>query len=126
MLQLERKFRKNPEFKERYVQSTRDYLYLASKTQENYYLRKNEHGSYYDCYYMPHLAMIKESSTTTKTRVVFDASRSTSNGRSLNDCLLVGLVIQPDIVNKINSARMRIVLFVSDMDKMYRQIKINE
>lgn len=43
-----------------------------------------------DCYYLPHHAVIKESSTTTKLRVVFDASSKTKSGSSLNDNLMVG------------------------------------
>ena len=41
-------------------------------------------------YYLPHHAVFKSSSSTTRTRVVFDGSCRSSNGLSLNDTLLVG------------------------------------
>ena len=44
---------------------------------------------------MPHHAVWKSSSTTTKCRGVFNASAKTTNGRSLNDCLRVGPKQQP-------------------------------
>jgi hypothetical protein len=37
------------------------------------------------CYYLPHHPVFKETSSTTKTRVVFDGGAKTSNGLSLND-----------------------------------------
>jgi hypothetical protein len=40
--------------------------------------------------YIPHHAVIRESSSTTKLRVVFNASCKTRNGTSINDHLLVG------------------------------------
>jgi hypothetical protein len=42
-------------------------------------------------YYLPHHAVFKSSSSTTRTRIVFDGSRRSSNGFSLNDILLVDL-----------------------------------
>jgi hypothetical protein len=39
------------------------------------------------CCYLPHHAVFKETSSTTKTRVVFDGRAKTSNGVSLNDIL---------------------------------------
>lgn len=40
--------------------------------------------------YVPHHAVVRESSSTTKLRVVFNASCKTRNGTSLNDYLLIG------------------------------------
>jgi hypothetical protein len=47
-------------------------------------------------YYLPHHAVFKSSSSTTRTRVAFDGCRS-SNGLSLNGTLLVGLTVQQDL-----------------------------
>jgi len=47
--------------------------------------------------YLPHHAVMKEALTSTKLRVVFDASSPTSSGKSLNDCLLVAPTIQPEL-----------------------------
>ena len=48
-------------------------------------------------YYLPMHGVAKESSTTTKLHIFFDASATTSNGISLNDTLLVG----PNIYNNL-------------------------
>jgi len=50
-------------------------------------------------YYIPHHFVKKVSSTTTKFRVVFDASAKTTNGKSLNDLMMVGPIIQYSLVN---------------------------
>ncbi|XP_058456984.1 uncharacterized protein LOC131434334 [Malaya genurostris] len=47
--------------------------------------------------YLPHHPVLKEASTTTKVRVVFDASCKTASGVAVNDVLLVGPVIQEDL-----------------------------
>lgn len=49
-------------------------------------------------YYIPHHAVRNDSSTTTKLRVVFDASSKTDTGVSLNDILLKGPSIQDDLI----------------------------
>ena len=50
-----------------------------------------------EVFYIPHHAVFKASSTTTKTRVVFDGSVQTSNGLSLTDTLMVGPAIRQDL-----------------------------
>ena len=52
-----------------------------------------------ECYFIPHHAIQRPDSSTTKVRVVFDASAKSSNGISLNDLLLVGPTLQPHLVN---------------------------
>lgn len=50
-------------------------------------------------YYLPMHAVRKDSSTTTKIRVVFDASAKTSSGSSLNDTLLVGPTVHSSLID---------------------------
>ncbi|XP_052871044.1 uncharacterized protein LOC128276627, partial [Anopheles cruzii] len=76
--------------------------------------------------FLPHHAVFKESSTTTKTRVVFDASCKTSSGYSLNDILLVGPVIQKDLLSLLLKFRTHAIALVGDIEKMYRQIRVQE
>ncbi|XP_011304741.1 uncharacterized protein [Fopius arisanus] len=77
-----------------------------------------------DGYYLPHHAVIKESSATTKVRVVFDASAKTSTGILLNDTLLVGPTIQNTIFEQILRFRTHHYVSTADIEKMYRQILI--
>jgi len=76
-------------------------------------------------YYIPHHYVLKESSTTTKLRVVFDASAKTSSGYSLNDCLMTGPTLQDSLVNLLTRFRVHPIAFTADLAKMYRQIKVS-
>ena len=51
-----------------------------------------------EIFYLPMHIVLKESSTTTKVRAVFDASKS-SSGVSLNDTLLVGPTVHSFLVD---------------------------
>lgn len=57
--------------------------------------RVNNYSS--PCYFLPHHGVFKEHSTTTKLRVVFDASAKSSTGKSLNDIQFTGPSLQNDI-----------------------------
>ena len=72
-------------------------------------------------YYVPHHAVFKESSTTTKLRVVFDGSAKTSSGVSLNDILMIGPVLQPNIFDLLIRFRLYKFGLTADVAKMYRQ-----
>lgn len=76
-------------------------------------------------YYMPHHAVIKTSSNTTKVRVVFDASAKASNGFSLNDSLMTGPTIQSKLFNHLLRFRTYSYVVTADIAKMYRQILIH-
>lgn len=75
---------------------------------------------------MPHHAVIREESTTTKLRVVFDASCKTSEGPSLNDALMVGPTVQQDIRSIIMRSRTHRVMIIADAKQMYRQVLVDE
>ncbi|XP_046144393.1 uncharacterized protein LOC123988414 [Osmia bicornis bicornis] len=69
--------------------------------------------------------VIREDSSTTKLRVVFNASMPTSNGSTLNDHLLVGPKLQADLAVTILRWRMYQFVFAADIAKMFRQIWID-
>ena len=76
-------------------------------------------------FYHPHHAVIKESSTTTKVRVVFDGSAKTTSGASLNGNLMVGATIQQDLFHILVRARRHKIMFCADIEKMYRQVWVH-
>ncbi|XP_065085820.1 uncharacterized protein LOC135707835 [Ochlerotatus camptorhynchus] len=78
------------------------------------------------CYHMPHHAVVREESTTTKLRVVLDASCKTPEGPSLNDALMVGPTVQQDIRSIIMRSRIRRVMIIADAKQMYRQVLVDE
>ena len=73
-------------------------------------------------YYLPMHAVFKHSSTTTKIRVVFDGSATTTSGTSLNQTLLVGPSLQPTLSNLLIKFRTYPVALNADISKMYREI----
>ncbi|XP_043263007.1 uncharacterized protein LOC122403517 [Colletes gigas] len=75
-------------------------------------------------YYIPHHAVIKEDSLSTKVRVVFDASAKSTTNISLNDALMVGPPIQGDLIFIIMRFRLHNVVLAADLQKMYRQVKV--
>jgi hypothetical protein len=77
------------------------------------------------CYYLPDHPVFKESSSKTKTRVVFDGSAKTSNGLSLNDILQVGATVQPDLYSIVLRFGTHKVCFTAEIKKMYRQILLH-
>ncbi|XP_033231561.1 uncharacterized protein LOC117182582, partial [Belonocnema kinseyi] len=74
--------------------------------------------------YLPHHAVFKEGSTTTKLRVVFDGSAKTSSGLSFNDVQRVGPVVQNDLLSITLRFRQYSVVLSADIAQMYRQIRV--
>ncbi|XP_018393048.1 PREDICTED: uncharacterized protein LOC108772091 [Cyphomyrmex costatus] len=115
---LERKLSSNLELKTAYSQIIQEYLKLKQMIPID--------DSSEDGYYMPHHAVIKPSSNTTKVRVVFDASAKTSNGLSLNDVLLTGPIIQNPLFAHLLRFRTYKYVLSADIEKMYRQVLLHE
>ena len=76
-------------------------------------------------YYMPIHSVVKECSTTTRVRAVFDASAKTSNHVSLNDTLAVGPTLHPTIDKILLRFRKYPVAISSDITKMYREVLLD-
>ncbi|XP_036340836.1 uncharacterized protein LOC118750218 [Rhagoletis pomonella] len=77
-------------------------------------------------YYMPHHAVVKDTSATTKLRVVFNASMKTSSGHSLNDALMVGHQLQQDLFSILIRFRTHRYGLIADIEKIYRQVYVPE
>ncbi|XP_055714333.1 uncharacterized protein LOC129808576 [Phlebotomus papatasi] len=75
-------------------------------------------------YYMPHHGVLKESSTT-KLRVVYNASAKSSSGRSLNDILMIGPTVQPTLATILLRFCRYPYAITSDISKMYLQLAMD-
>ena len=122
LFSIEKKLAKNPLLREQYMNFMKEYETLghmseipASKCSDN-----KPH------YYLPHHAVLKEDSTTTKLRVVFDGSAKTSTGISLNDTQHIGAPVQDDLVSILLRFRHHNYVLSADVAKMYRQIEIKK
>ncbi|XP_049301447.1 uncharacterized protein LOC125775048 [Anopheles funestus] len=118
---IERRLNRDNNLKQQYHEFMEEYLRLGHMTEVSTVDKVKAEGV---SYYLPHHAVLKQASTTTKCRVVFDASHRTSTGTSLNDILLNGPQFQDDIVSILLRFRMRRVGVVADVEKMYRQILV--
>ena len=78
-----------------------------------------------ESYYLSHPCVFKDSSTTTKLRVVFDGSAKTTSGISLNDRLMVRPKIQKDLCSILNRFRMYPVVLSADIAKMCKQVQLD-
>ncbi|XP_055315885.1 uncharacterized protein LOC129575819, partial [Sitodiplosis mosellana] len=117
LFQLEKRFEKNQELKKQYSA-------VVKESIESGHLVVVENPPN-EAHYIPHHAVFKES-TTTKLRSVYNASQKTSNGKSLNEQLAVGKIVQPSIFELMLRWRESKIAIVADLEKMYKQIRLNE
>ena len=77
-------------------------------------------------HYLPRQLVVTPNKTTTKLRVVYDASAHTSTGVSLNKVLFGGPVMLPDLCWILLRWRRENFALIADIEKAFLQIKINE
>ncbi|XP_055912003.1 uncharacterized protein LOC129946017 [Eupeodes corollae] len=123
-LQLERRFDNNPQLQKEYSACISEYLQLDQMEKVDVSQGEILQSPFH--YVVPHHAVFKESSTTTKLRVVFDAAFKTTNGTSLNEHLLVGPKTQSNIMDIILKWRKFKITLTADIEKMYRQIQMKQ
>lgn len=111
---LSSKLERQPELKQQYTEFIEDYISSGhmsiAPSQSNYVI--------------PHHAVFK-TSTTTKLRVVYDASAKDEHGLSLNDVSLKGPKLQADIRSILLKFRLFPIALTGDIKQMYRQILVH-
>ena len=113
-----RRFQRDKRFKADYHAVIQEYLGLGHMTKIT-----TDHCTD-DGYRLPHHGVIKESSQTTKLRVVFDGSAPTTTGVSLNDVLHTGSKLQDDLFFILLRFRSHQYVITGDVEKMYRQFLV--
>ena len=117
---LERKLSHDVNLRNEYSIFLHEYLSLGHMTHVGDFSNTNSN------YIIPHHCIHKMDSSTTKLRVVFDASCKTSNGMALNNILYTGPKLQADLVKLLTRLRLHKICMTSDISKMYRQILIDQ
>lgn len=110
---MEGRIRRNKDFGDKYRLFMQEYEALGHMEE---ILEKEERG-----YYTPHHGVI----TSTKFRVVFNASAKTTTGVSLNETQMVGEKLQRDLFLTLMNFRKFKYGIIGDIEKMYRQILVH-
>ena len=72
-------------------------------------------------HYLPHRAVVRQDKSTTKLRIVYDAS-ARANGPSLNDCLHSGPSLLPLLFDILLRFQVNKVALVADIEKAFLNI----
>ncbi len=119
---LERRLQSNPQTYKAYCDFMHEYLSLGHMKIATVLPAQDRPEK---MYYIPHHSVINPNSSTTKLRVVFDASAKNTEGESLNATLLPGPKLQKDITAILLNFRRYSVVFTADIKMMYRQIWVD-
>ena len=79
-----------------------------------------------EVYYFQMHAVRKETTSTRKIRVVFDASAKSTSGASLNDHLMVGPTVYSSLVDVLIRFRQHKVALTTDVSSMYRAVLLHK
>ncbi|XP_044171594.1 uncharacterized protein LOC122955925 [Acropora millepora] len=117
---IERKLKRDPEKAEAYTTAMNQYVEKGF-AEEVLDLTSGD-GS---VRYLPHHAVFRADRQTTKCRIVFDASAREQDSVSLNDCVLPGPALQPNLASVLIRFRTHRIGMMADVEKMYLQIKLS-
>ena len=102
-----------------------DYDAIIQQQLEEGVVEETEEPAQVKEFYIPHKAVIRESSETTKMRIVYDASaRAYDAAPSLNECLESGPPLQNQLWKVLVRGRFNAVAIVEDIQKAFLQVRI--
>jgi len=119
-LSLERTSLKDNSLREMYNAFMKEYLELGLMSPTCNKILPGPH------YFTPHQCVLSPDSTSTKLRVVFDASAKTTSAQSLIDILMVGPTIQRELLLSLVRFRLNRFALTADISKMYWQRSLAE
>lgn len=117
---LEKRLLKDESLRKMYIDFMNEYINLGHMSMVSYDILNQPH------YIIPHHSVLRPQSSSTKLRVVFDASSPTSTNVSLNNILMVGPTIQENLIITILAFRLNKFALSADICKMYRQFLVDD
>ena len=84
----------------------------------------NKHST--QVHYLPHHAVIRTDKSTTKMRIVYDASAKSDGNPSLNECLHVGPKFSQKILDILVRFRSHRVAVTADIEKAFLMVSVRE
>ena len=118
---LLKRLRQDPEVLREYDSVIRDQLSKGIVEV----VEKPGEGEVGKIHYIPHHAVIRKDKTTTKLRVVYDAS-ARSGGPALNDCLYTGPPLAENIFDILLRFRVNRVALTGDVEKAFLMVGMTE
>ncbi|XP_074107206.1 uncharacterized protein LOC141532652 [Cotesia typhae] len=109
---------KDPQLKQLYMKFMAEYISLNH--MEPTTLRSSSVQ-----YFSPHHGVLKQNTNSPKIRVVFNGSKNTSSGLSLNDIMHTGPNLRINIFDVLITSRRHRFFFITDVAKMYRQVLVH-
>ncbi|XP_058816162.1 uncharacterized protein LOC131679450 [Topomyia yanbarensis] len=117
-LSMEKKFVADEALRQEYKQFMQEYDRLG-------HMEVLSRASCSPQFFLPHHAIHRPESSTTKIRVVFDGSSRGSTQLSLNDVLYAGPTVQPALYSTVINFRLPRFAITADVEKMFRQILVH-
>ena len=90
--------------------------------------RVDQSGKVQPCHqihYLPHHCVVREDKSTTKLRIVYNASAK-ENRPALNDCLHTGPPLTPEILDILVRFRVQPIALVEDIEKAFLMIAVRK
>ncbi|GFX92484.1 integrase catalytic domain-containing protein [Trichonephila clavipes] len=107
----------------------KEYLSLYEKFLQEYedlgHMRKIKEDGSGVAFYMPHHGVYRPEKSTTKLRTIFNASRPSTCGKSLNSIQFNGGLVQEELFSIMVRFRKHKYAFTTDIEKMFRMINIH-